>query len=182
MIKKLILASLVNVSLFAMGGPSLVETAKLVKGNVNPLQQFVGTIEFDKKSVLAAQNSGVIKSMKFELGDTIKKGKMLVQIDADLLNAQIKAANASLANAKEELKNANKNYERYKKLLTSKSITQKLTVETLSFAQLKAFQLLTRYGVNIPLVLDMVAKVQSSEIIGFQSWYFEEVIQIFELF
>ena len=26
----------------------------------------------------------------------------------------------------------------------------------------------------------MVAKVQSSEIIGFQDWYFEEVIQIFE--
>ncbi|MFK7984383.1 MAG: hypothetical protein AB8G86_30715, partial [Saprospiraceae bacterium] len=61
-----------------------------------------------------------------------------------------------------------------------KSPTKILTVDDLSFAQLKAFQLLTRYGIKIQLALDMVAKVQSSEIIGFQDWYFEEVIQIFE--
>ncbi len=57
---------------------------------------------------------------------------------------------------------------------------KKLTVDELSFAQLKAFQLLTRYGIKIQLALDMVAKVQGSEIIGFQDWYFEEVIRIFE--
>ncbi|MFK7980394.1 MAG: replication initiation protein [Saprospiraceae bacterium] len=62
----------------------------------------------------------------------------------------------------------------------SKITSKKLTVEELSFAELKAFQLLIRYGVKIQLALDMVAKVQSSEIIGFQDWYFEEVIQIFE--
>ncbi len=62
----------------------------------------------------------------------------------------------------------------------SKPSSQKKTVEDLSFAGLKAFQLLTRYGVKIPLALDMVAKVQGSEIIGFQDWYFEEVIRIFE--
>jgi len=61
-----------------------------------------------------------------------------------------------------------------------KSIYTKLTIEELSFAQLKAFQLLTRYGIKIQLALDMVAKVQGSEIIGFQDWYFEEVIRIFE--
>lgn len=62
----------------------------------------------------------------------------------------------------------------------SKTMVNKLKVEDLSFAQLKAFQLLTRYGIKIQLSLDMVAKVQGSEIIGFQDWYFEEVIQIFE--
>ena len=62
----------------------------------------------------------------------------------------------------------------------SKTICKKLTVEELSFAGLKAFQSLTRYGIKIQLALDMVAKVQGSEIIGFQDWYFEEVIQIFE--
>jgi hypothetical protein len=64
--------------------------------------------------------------------------------------------------------------------LSKPKITKKLTIDILSFAQLKAFQLLTQYGVTIPLALDMVAKVQSSEMIGFQDWYFEEVIRIFE--
>jgi len=62
----------------------------------------------------------------------------------------------------------------------SKKKYKKLTVDELSFAQLKAFQLITRYGIKIQLALDMVAKVQGSEIIGFQDWYFEEVISIFE--
>lgn len=62
----------------------------------------------------------------------------------------------------------------------AKAPFKKLVVEDLSFAQLKAFQLLTRYGIKIDIALDMVAKVQGSEIIGFQDWYFEEVIQIFE--
>ena len=57
---------------------------------------------------------------------------------------------------------------------------QKLTLDDLSFAQLKAFQLLTRYGINIQLALDMVSKAKSSEMKGFEDWYFEEVIQIFE--
>jgi RND family efflux transporter MFP subunit len=125
MIKKMIMTALVGVSAFAMGGPSLVETTKLVKGEVNPLQEFVGTVSFDKKSVLAAQNSGVVKTVKFEIGDKVKKNSVLVQIDADLLNAQINAAKANLASAQETQKNSSKDYNRYKKLLASKSITQK---------------------------------------------------------
>ena len=125
MFKKLLVLVVSSLSLFAMGGPALVETTKLVKGEVNPLQEFVGTINFEKSSVLAAQNSGVVKSVNFEVGDIIKKGKTLVQIDADVLNAQIKAARANLNSAKDTLKNSSKDYERYKKLLESNTITQK---------------------------------------------------------
>lgn len=126
MFKKLLAISISSISLFAAsGGMSLVETAKLVKGEVNPLQEFVGTLNFDRSSVLAAQNSGVVKSISFELGDVVEKGKTLVQIDADVLNAQIKAARAKLNSAKDTLKNSSKDYERYKKLLKSNTITQK---------------------------------------------------------
>ncbi len=125
MFKKLFVLAVSSISLFAMGGPALVETTKLVKGEVNPLQEFVGTLKFDRSSVLAAQNSGLVKSISFEVGDNVKKGKTLVQIDADLLNAQIRAARANLKSAKDTLKNSSKDYERYKKLLKSNTITQK---------------------------------------------------------
>ncbi len=125
MIKKLIITSVLAISSFAMGGPSLVETTKLTKGEVNPLQEFIGTLNFNKKSTLAAQNSGLVKFVNFELGDKVKKGKVLVQIDSDVLNAQIKAVKANLKVAKQKEKNSTKNYQRYKKLLNSKSITQK---------------------------------------------------------
>jgi len=125
MFKKLLVLAVSSLSLFAMGGPSLVETTKLVKGEVNPLQEFVGTLKFDKSSSLAAQNSGVVKSINFEVGDEVKKGKTLVQIDADVLNAQIRAAKANLKSAKDTLKNSSKDFSRYSKLLKSNTITQK---------------------------------------------------------
>ncbi|WP_428023550.1 efflux RND transporter periplasmic adaptor subunit [Arcobacter sp.] len=118
MFKKLFILMFSSLALFAAGAPSLVETAKITKGEVNPLQEFVGTLKFDKNSVLAAQNSGVVKNINFEVGDKVKKGKVLVQIDADLLNAQVESARANALSAK-------KDYERYSKLLETKSVSQK---------------------------------------------------------
>mgnify|MGYP003571689182 CR=1 FL=1 len=125
MFKKLLIITLSSLSLFAMGGPSLVETTKLIKGEVNPLQEFVGTLKFDRNSVLAAQNAGVIKALNFEVGDKVKKGDVLVQVDADVLNAQVAAASANVASARNEKTNAKKDFERYSKLLLTKAISQK---------------------------------------------------------
>lgn len=118
MFKKLLLVVVSCISLFGAGAPSLVETTKLIKGEVNPLQDFIGTVKFNKNSVLAAQNSGVVKNINFEVGDVVKKGKTLIQIDADLLNAQVESARANALNAK-------KDYDRYKKLLETKSVSKK---------------------------------------------------------
>lgn len=118
MIRKIAMATLIAVSSFAMGGPSLVESTKIIKGEVNPLQEFVGTLNFKRNSVLAAQESGRIKSIKIEVGDKVKKAEHLVQIDVDLLNAQIQTARANAQIAK-------KDFDRYTKLLESKSISQK---------------------------------------------------------
>lgn len=118
MFKKLVIVVLSSIALYAAGGPSLVETTKIVKGVVNPLQEFVGTLKFDRSSVLAAQNSGVVQKINFEVGDIVKEGKTLVQIDADILNAQVESARANALNAKRD-------YERYTKLLETKSISQK---------------------------------------------------------
>ncbi|MGB5918027.1 efflux RND transporter periplasmic adaptor subunit [Arcobacter sp.] len=118
MFKKLVIVVFSSIALYAAGGPSLVETTKIVKGVVNPLQEFVGTLKFDRNSVLAAQNSGVVQKINFEVGDIVKEGKTLVQIDADILNAQVESARANALNAKRD-------YERYTKLLETKSISQK---------------------------------------------------------
>lgn len=125
MIKKILIIAFLGLGLLFAHEPSLVETTTLIKGEVNPLQEFVGTLKFDNESTLAAQNSGLVKKVNFEVGDKVSKGKTLVQIDDDLLNAQIKAARANLSIAKDEQRNSLKDYERYKKLLESKSITQK---------------------------------------------------------
>lgn len=125
MIKKLIVFLLFVATTYAAQGPSLVETIAVRKGEVNPLQTFVGTLQFDKRSTLAAQNSGIVKTIHFEIGQRVKKGEVLLSIDSDLLDAQIKAAQANLNSALSQETNSSKDFARYKKLLESKSITQK---------------------------------------------------------
>lgn len=100
MIKKI---SLVLVSTFLMfsnlnaAAPqaALVETQDLKKQEINDLQEFVGTVNFDKKSKIASESSGVVKKISFEVGQKVKKDEVLVQIDSDILDAQIKASQAA---------------------------------------------------------------------------------------
>ena len=70
---------------------ALVETQALKKQEVNDLQEFVGTVSFDKKSKIASESSGIAKKINFEVGQKVKKDEILVQIDSDILEAQIKA-------------------------------------------------------------------------------------------
>lgn len=131
MIKKI---SLVLISTFLIfsnlnAAPSqaaLVEIQPLKKQEVNDLQEFVGTVNFDKKSKIASESSGVVKKISFEVGQKVKKDEVLVQIDSDILDAQIKAGIAAVNMYEVQLKNAKKNYDRYSALIEKNSISQKV--------------------------------------------------------
>lgn len=55
-----------------------------------------------------------------------------------------------------------------------------LKVDDLTRAQLFAHDLLLAYGVKDNIVLEMIAKIVNKEFLGFEDWYFEEVLQLFE--
>lgn len=55
-----------------------------------------------------------------------------------------------------------------------------LKVEELSRAKLFAYDLLLAYGIKENIVLEMLSKVVNPEFNGFEDWYFEEVIKLFE--
>lgn len=132
MIKKI---SLVLVSSFLMFSNlnaaevsqiALVETQALKKQEVNDLQEFVGTVNFDKKSKIASETSGVVKKISFEVGQKVKKDEVLIQIDSDILDAQIKASQSAVNMYEVQLKNTKKNYDRFSALIEKKSISQKV--------------------------------------------------------
>jgi len=58
--------------------------------------------------------------------------------------------------------------------------SRKLQVENLTFAQQKAHTILIEYGVEGSIALEMLSRVGGSETDGFEDWYMEEVIRIFE--
>ena len=62
----------------------------------------------------------------------------------------------------------------------SPTLPIKVNLDDLSFAQMKALKILTDYRINQELALEMVNRALGSEIKGFEDWYFQEIIQIFE--
>jgi RND family efflux transporter MFP subunit len=129
MLKKIILSTVFAFCVLnAQEAPkaSLVEVETLKKQEINDLQEFVGTVNFDKKSKIASESSGLIKKINFEVGQKVKKDEVLLNIDSDILDAQIKALQAEANMYEVQLKNAKKNYERYTALVEKKSIAQKV--------------------------------------------------------
>lgn len=61
-----------------------------------------------------------------------------------------------------------------------KDLFEGLKFEEMSYAQLKAFDRLVAYSVQDNIAIEMIGRVEASEVTGFEDWYFEEVIKIFE--
>lgn len=128
MIKKLVV--LVGLAIYSLGAgappASLVNTAKVIKGVVNPLEEFIGTLNFSKTSALASQTSGAVVKVNFEAGDKLRKGDVLLEVDSKVLDAQIESLRASVKISKINLENSTRDYNRYKELIEKKSISQKV--------------------------------------------------------
>ena len=123
----ILLVFFANTSFLQAAQPAaLVETDVLKKKELNDLQEFIGTVNFDKKSKIASESSGIAKNINFEVGQKVKKDEVIVQIDSDILDAQIKASKSAVNMYTVQLKNAKKNFERFSALLEKKSIAQKI--------------------------------------------------------
>ena len=63
-----------------------------------------GTVQAFKQVSVGAQASGQIKSLKVALGDTVKKGQLLAEIDSLTQQNSLRTAEAALANVQAQLR------------------------------------------------------------------------------
>lgn len=104
--------------------PSLVETAVIAEGMVNPLQTFVGTLYYDRKSALSAESAGRIETIRVDEGQKVARGTGLVTLDSAILRATIAARKAGIKAQEAELEKQRRDLERSSALLSRKSISQ----------------------------------------------------------
>ena len=67
-----------------------------------------------------------------------------------------------------------------KKESTQGSLFETMPLERMSRSQQFAFDKLVAYGIRDGIALKMLSRILSSEFRGFEDWYFEEVMHIFE--
>jgi RND family efflux transporter MFP subunit len=81
-------------------------------------------VEAVKQSTVAAQVSGRVATVNFDVGDTVKAGSVLVRLSAEELTSAVAGSQAQVAQAAANLANARANYERQQQLFQQKFISQ----------------------------------------------------------
>ena len=115
-----------------------------------------------RKFVLEIINKEINKETSIGLSwKPLKKGRSVVEVEFEFWDKGGKSKSKSLP------QQAN--------LFTG------LKFDALTYAELKAFDRLVAYSVKAEVALEMISRVVGSETQGFEDWYFEEVIRIFEV-
>lgn len=82
------------------------------------------TVEAVKQSTVAAQVSGRVSAIHFDVGDAIKAGTVIVRLSAQELTSAVAGSQAQVAQAVAALGNAKAHYERQQQLFQQKFISQ----------------------------------------------------------
>ncbi|NOQ31874.1 MAG: efflux RND transporter periplasmic adaptor subunit [Helicobacteraceae bacterium] len=104
--------------------PSLVKTVKVKEGYANSLQNYVGTLYYDRNSDLASDSSGVVSKLFVTEGQKVKKGDTLLKLESSILEAKVKAKQAILNSFLAQQTKQQKDLKRAEALIERKSIAQ----------------------------------------------------------
>ncbi|AUC86693.1 efflux RND transporter periplasmic adaptor subunit [Polaribacter sp. ALD11] len=102
-----------------------ITTSKVTVNNSNPFLSVSGKIQATNSADLSTRVMGYVKNVHVNVGDKVRKGQLLISINNTDLQAQKGQANAGITQAKTAFANAEKNYNRFKSLFASASVTQK---------------------------------------------------------
>lgn len=104
--------------------PLLVTTAEVEEGSIQAMADFVGTTYFAKVSEVAADLEGLVIRVNFDEGDQVEKGEELVQLDTQILEAEIAAAKAAYEQNIVDLENAERDFKRIEGLYLNGSVSE----------------------------------------------------------
>ena len=101
-----------------------VQTHVIQQGEVVDLVQATGTLFPLHDVLISSQTGGTVTEVYVEVGDRVKKGAPLVQIDPELKQLALEQAEANLIQAKAAFEKATKDFERNEKLHQTNDISE----------------------------------------------------------
>lgn len=81
-------------------------------------------VEAVRQSTVSAQIAGRIVELRFDVGDSVKKGEVIVRIDARAAGQAVAASEAQVGEAEAAARNARMAFERARQLLAQKFVSQ----------------------------------------------------------
>lgn len=103
--------------MMAMMPPTPVNAVEVREQDWQPRVSSVGTVTAVQGTVISAEAEGTVREISFEAGSMVKAGDKLVQLDVDVEQAQLRAAEAAAEGAR-------LTYNRAKELIKTRNISQ----------------------------------------------------------
>jgi len=97
-----------------------IKTATVEMRDVELTYSAEAVIEAVRQSTVSAQVAGRIVDLRFDVGDTVKKGEVIARIDERAATQALEASEAQVRQAEAELRNARAQYERARQLVAQK--------------------------------------------------------------
>ena len=93
-----------------------VQYTKVTHESGEQLQTFSGTTKADTEATLSFKVAGTIRERPVNVGDEVKAGQIVARLDTPDFKVAVEKAQAVLAAAQAELRNAEANYDRIRSL------------------------------------------------------------------
>lgn len=104
-------------------GPVAVEVAPVSSKTLTETVSAVGTIAAMKDVMVSSETAGRITDVLVKVGDRVRKGQTLVQVDDELKAIAVEQAKAQVLAAETSYKKAKKDFERYESLYATKDVS-----------------------------------------------------------
>ncbi len=101
-----------------------VRVIKASTGKIENVLSFTGNIEPWRRLNILPEVGGKIEHIYVEIGDRVKEGTVLAELDRETFELRLKQAEAGLAVAKSAYEDAKRNYQRAEELWKSGSMSQ----------------------------------------------------------
>lgn len=108
----------------AAGAASALETAPVSFREVGETYAAEGVVEAVRQSTIAAQTQGRIVELAVDVGDRVARGQVIARIDEREATQVVATADAQVAQAEAALANAQVSYERTRKLVAQKFVSE----------------------------------------------------------
>jgi membrane fusion protein (multidrug efflux system) len=105
-IKALQIKKLIGMGATMVPPPTTVTSAKVEQANWQPMLTAVGSISPVQGATISAELAGMVQEIGFESGTPVKKGDVLVKLDASAEQAQLRSAQADADLAKADFERA----------------------------------------------------------------------------
>jgi RND family efflux transporter MFP subunit len=92
--------------------PVAVEVTRVTPADVADLVTGVGTVTAMKDVIVSSETAGRVTAVRVKVGDLVRQGETLVEVDAELKEVSVDQARAQLQAAETNLEKARKDYER----------------------------------------------------------------------